>query len=402
MPTCSINLISPPGGGERGNMTRIKGDGIDFVAGLTRAIKESPLSQEALAIKAGVSAQNLSKVLNLKVGCSSGWRGKICSALGSTEKELIKKGAAIREDEGVARKPEVADLPGKNEAQEPQPPGGYTARTKPRGQVLRDTFATAMEALTSIATQALEGDAKLTYWQDVFEYLPASFCIVRDGVVLYQNQENRRICTGATIGEPLCDSCKHNLGVQPKCPECAVRITAETGTPSTTYAQFDGGYYAVDSRMVKITDLDYQLVVAHRIDACGEVKRELAEERKKTSTIRSIMSLLPAYYTDKNKQVVAQSPAFLDRFAIKQGDIGNTDAFIDLLSSKSVSIDKIYTLTKAAREQGTPGECHIDLGGKTVWLVFRAVQDEDGALCGVLTYALDEEEYGFLRGRGMV
>jgi len=84
----------------------------DFIAGIRKTIDVMGLIQKEVAVKAGVSHVNFSKVLNHRIGSSAKYRHKICKALGVSEEEMVKLGGGEKPPEQVSvSRPPIAPLP---------------------------------------------------------------------------------------------------------------------------------------------------------------------------------------------------------------------------------------------------------------------------------------------------
>ncbi len=190
----------------------------------------------------------MSKVLSRKAGCSEKWRKRVCAALGMTEQEVIQRSSE-----------ESAMFLSNRQPTTPPP-------VEPKEAA--DIKQEALSAVTALANLATITEDQLRFWRDLFEYLPSPICVMREGILVFHNAAHRTVCSGATVGRKICDTCsatKKKGDLQ--CPsECGVRLTQETGRPSTFLMQIENGYYCGDTRIIKINNTEYQTVIFQRID----------------------------------------------------------------------------------------------------------------------------------------
>lgn len=239
-----VNAMLKPGLviGEKENDLMDRATYLKFIVGLSDEIRATGLTQEDFSKRANTSKTNLSRVLNDKGGCSPRWRKKVCAALGTTEDAVIARGGRETNHQTSPLSPSLPPVP------------------------------ESMDIVASVATFAKNAavtEEKLRFWKDIFEYIPAAICLLRDGVVLYQNQAHRKLCPSAIIGKNLCQTCKDKGDNDFNCVGCLVERTQETGDRSVSHQDINGKHYAIETSFIKINSTEYQVVLATQIDGCG-------------------------------------------------------------------------------------------------------------------------------------
>lgn len=217
---------------------------LHFIAGLEGEIRDTGLTQKKFAPLAGTSATNLSRVLSDKGGCSPSWRKKMCTALGTTVEAVIARG--------------------EREATPQQSTIFLVAPSVPES-------IDVMAAVGTFVRNAAVTEEKLRFWSDLFEYLPCAVLLLRDGKVLFQNQESRLLCPSATIGENLCQTCREKGEDDTNCISCLVEKAQVSGGKAKFHKEIQGKSYVISTSFIKINSIEYQVILRAQIDGCGKV-----------------------------------------------------------------------------------------------------------------------------------
>jgi hypothetical protein len=351
-----------------------------FISGLLKTIEEKEIVQKDLAMKAQVSEVNLSKVLNLKVGSSPKWRKKICVALGVSEDEMIAAGYAIK------NKPQT------------QPPQRHRRSTDPSTPA-----ADVVAAVTLLASQFLQTERNLIFWQTFFESISSAACIIKDGIVLYQNQADRSLCRGIIIGEKICDSCSGDKCFQSNCADCSIKHTMETGEPKKFYANIGDGFYRVESVPMRADGKLYVIAIACKEEEYRKALEKLASLEKERKYIPNMGLFAPTLYVNAEHKIKFLTEEFSRTLHLPSDNLKTFDDFLDMLNEKLFSPKKLYALAKEARDEGIASEASAKLtNGKSVWFIFRPAKDDNGILVGLIIHVMDQEMYEFFKGRGAI
>jgi len=347
-----------------------------FLVGVQTTIAERGLVQKDLALEAGVSPENFSKVLNRRIGSSAKYRKKICDALSVTVEEMVMIGKPTPEPQQEATKFPVAIpkdyLPADEVAQ-------YVARVS--------------TSLLDISASYSKIDARLKYWQQLFETMPVPVVVLRDGLVYNQNRRSRAIWDG--LGRSLCSGCRDE-----KCKEydCNIKDAIDKGKDIEVYKMIGDDYYKVIATHFSANNHEYTTIVITPIAECKTAMEKLTQLADERAFLESNQYEAAEYYADANRRVSYCNHAFLRLFEIERDDIKTTDDFHILLSRKLFYFQHVAKAADEVRMSKKPAEVVAKLtNNKTVHFIFKP-HLKDGELQGVMVMVLTPELYEAFNG----
>ena len=341
-----------------------------FLLGLKHFIKDSGLTQDAVAIKADTTGVTMSKYINGRGAPSKKWRDKVVAALNTDETELVLIGRKIQNQPF-------------DESPSPQPP----TFPAPVSDILQADEAT--QALSTVSQSFLKIDAKLKYWVQAFDSLPVPVIIVRDGVVYSQNRKSRALWAG--IGHHLCDGCN-----DPTCSElgCDIKTAIDKGLDVEKYKMIGEDYYKVETSHFVANSYHYTAVVITKINECRTATESLDAIRAERAFLASNPYELPEYYANADRKVSYVNDAFLELFDIQRDDMQTADDFHIMISKKLFYFGHVSQAADIVRSNGKPADVAAKLkNNKTVHFLFRPHLRENGDLAGVLVVVLTPEMY---------
>ena len=339
----------------------------DFLVGVSRYIEVNGLVQKEVAVKAGRSPVNFSKVLNRHNGCTAKYRKDICDAMGVSEIQMVRLGESVM-------------VPAQPEAPPIFPPAMATD-TLPADE--------AIQALSQVSQSFLKLDAKLKYWMQAFDALPLPVIIVRDGIVFSQNRASRALWSG--LGLPLCDGCKDET-----CREigCDIKDAIDKGRDVEKYKLIGKDYYKVQTSHFTANAHHYAAVVITKINECWSATEQLDSMRAERMFISSNPYETPEYYSRADRKVSYVNAAFLELFDIKREDIKTADDFHIIMSKKLFYFGHVSKAADDVRENKKPSDVEAKLtNNKMVHFLFRPHLRDDGELAGVMVTVLTPELY---------
>lgn len=345
----------------------------DWIAGVRRYIADNGLIQKEVAVAAGKSPVNFSKVLNHHSGSSPKYRKSICDVLGLSEFEAIRLGES-------ERSPQVTRL-------EPALPKPSPIDFLPADEVVQ-LLAVANSSLATVSSNFLKMDVRLKYWVQLFESLPIPVVVVRDGIVYSQNRKSRAMWDG--VGKTLCEGCQDQA-----CKEfgCDIKDALDKGRDIEKYKLIVGDYYKVQTSHFTANSHEYNIIVITPINECYAVSEKLEKINKERAFIASNAYEPPEYYAGADRIVSYVNDAFLKMFEVERKDILTTDDFHILVSKRLFSHHRVVKAADEARELHQPTEVQAKLSNnKTVTFIFRP-HVEDNELVGVMVTVLTPEMY---------
>jgi len=332
-----------------------------FVKNLSKIIQDRGLVQNDIAAKAGVSAVNMSKVLNFKSGCSAKWRKKICDAIGVTVDSLVDKPKEVAQPE-------------------------RRIHITPTNHVdLREVLS----GLTALINKLGETTDRARMWKSVFDALPIAAIIVKDDKVIFQNQRSKAF--GLVSGENVCLTCAN----ADECngDDCALHRAHATGIEASEYKVIKGTHYKVICVPVTVVDASYIIITATEIDECGSDMQNLDRIIEEREFIASC-DYEPAeiYYSDADQKITYINKSFLTLFGVERREMRTAQDFITMLSSKLFYPPKIVALALSCRNDGIAAEESAKLltGNETVRFVFRP-HKKNGMIIGIMVVVLPLE-----------
>lgn len=227
-----------------------------FIKGLRIAIKKTGMTQTAFAAGVPTSQVNLSNILNGKTGTSEEMRESLAKRAGMDVAELVLLGKSAEN----------------SEKQEAQKENTTTVQIGPTNYVDVDNFVSAAWA---IAAQYRRADDRQKWWKEIFDMLPNPALVIRDGLVVAQNQISR--AWGLSTGLPLCDTC-----VVEDCPgdACPLKVATESMQEASLCLYIKGDFYKVFASPMRYGGHEYMIVTATEINEFREKDRRIKERRE--------------------------------------------------------------------------------------------------------------------------
>ena len=252
----------------------IEDDYAYFMAAWKYKQAQMKLSQRDLAAKTGSSYQWLNAVYrervvrNKKAKASPELQKTIAEVLGYGWIEFLQLGKRITLQHLPIEDAKQEEEP-KQEEKEARPMPGVEAK-----------HVNPMEVLTAVSVlvdQYQKLDSRMRFWRAIFDELPVSTLIIKNGIVTYQNIKSA--AWGNITGSSLCDSCA--------CPEdckergdCPSHQAMETRNPTEGFQHIGAGYYKVNIAPVRLHDHEYFLIVAMEAEKHeGEDRRSGVDRR---------------------------------------------------------------------------------------------------------------------------
>ena len=341
-----------------------------FLLGVQKTIADKGLIQRDVALTAGVSPENFSKVLNRRIGSSAKYRRRICEALGVTEAEMVQVGSPVHQ----------------NIPQPQQPPTRMFAAPLPADYMAVDDV---VQTLSAVSASFIKADARLKFWSQLIESLPIPVLVVRDGLVYVQNRASRAIWLG--VGKPLCSGC-----TDPKCKEqgfCDISEAIETGRDIVRFKKIGDDYFKVSTGHFSANNHSYNVVMITEINECridSERLKAIQEERRFLSS--NLFETSEVYFNTYGK-ISYINESFAKLFEIDREDLLTADDLHILLSRKLFYFGNVSKAIDDIREDGNPVEVQAKLkNNKTVYFILTPhIAEEE--VCGVLVVCLTAEMY---------
>jgi len=109
-----------------------------------------------------------------------------------------------------------------------------------------------------LVDQYQKNDARMRYWQAIFENLPASVVVIKDGIVYSQNIKSRDL--EIITGKQFCENCAGETCENKDI--CPVHIAATMAKPASGYKIIKGALYKLDVEYVRLNDHEYLIILA--------------------------------------------------------------------------------------------------------------------------------------------
>ena len=343
-----------------------------FIIGIRQTIDVNGLDQKEVAIRAGVNHVNFNKVLNHRTGSSAKYRHKICEVLGVTVEDMIRIGSPAQQPVPQIAAPFPVTIP---------------KDYMPTDEVVQ-YVARVSASLSDISAAYAKIDARLKYWQQLFETMPVPVVVLRDGLVYNQNRRSRAIWDG--LGRSLCSGCRDE-----KCKEydCNIKDAIDKGKDIEVYKMIGDDYYKVIATHFSANNHEYTTIVITPIAECKTAMEKLTQIADERAFLESNQYEAAEYYADANRRVSYCNKSFLRLFEIERDDIKTTDDFHILLSRKLFYFQHVAKAADEVREFKRSAEVQAKLtNNKTVHFIFRP-HLKDGELQGVLVMVLTPELY---------
>lgn len=324
-----------------------------FLVGLRIAIKKTGLTQKEFS-EGVTSGENLSKILNSKVGTTVEMRKNLARRANMEVSEMVSLG----------KKPEDT---------EPSLPPISTEAFDP------------LDMLSSVALAYRKEKSSAEYWQSCFECLSSAACIIdQDKTIAYQNQASRSLYKKDMVGEKMCSACMANDAIPHPCGNCAIEQAMIVGEPAQHFITINDQYLKVMASPTQTSKGRHVIVVAFlspEFELCQR-ERDILEEQM-LFLLRTAKT--PLIFGDQNQNISYVSKEFLELFQIEREEVGTTTHYWALLAEKLVNPGVAIITSKKARHDKLQGECSIELltGEKGILLAEPAVS-KDGGLVGVL------------------
>lgn len=221
-----------------------------FLKGLRIAIKKSGMTQTRFAQGVPTSKENLSNVLNGKTGTSEDMREALAKRAGMDVAGVVLLGKTAESGE---KQDEIKDHP-------------RLIPISPSDYIDPDHFVAAAQ---SIAAQYRRADDRQKWWKEIFDMSPNPALVIKDGVVVAQNQMSRvwRIATG----KPMCETC-----VIDGCPGdlCPLKVSIETAQEASMCLYIKGDFYKLYVSPLRYGGHEYMIVSGTEINEFSEKTEE--------------------------------------------------------------------------------------------------------------------------------
>jgi len=343
----------------------------DWIAGVRKHIADNGLVQKEVAVKAGKSPVNFSKVLNHHSGSSPKYRKQICDAMGVSEIDMVRLGESERMPRVI---PQAIAFP------KPIP-----VDHMPADEVVH-LLSTVSASLSTVSSSFIKTDARLKYWMQMFEALPLPVIVLRDSVVYSQNRKSRAIWDG--IGKYLCDGCNDQA-----CKDfgCDIKDALDRGRDIEKYKKIGTDYYKVQTSHFSANAHEYNIVIITPVNECLTISDNLAKINEERRFLASNPFECPEYYADADRRVSYVNDSFLQLFDLDREDLQTTDDFHIMLSRKLFYFQNVAKTADEVREFKKPAEITAKLkNNRTVHFMFRP-HLKNGELAGVMVVVLTAE-----------
>ena len=342
-----------------------------FLLGVQRTIVDKGLVQKEVALTAGVSPENFSKVLNKRIGSSAKYRRRICEVLGVTEEDMVRVGSPTQPPVQVA-------IPF---------PAAIPTDYLPTDEVVQ-YLARVSSSMSEVGSSYIKLDARLKYWMQMVEAMPVPVIVTRDGIVFTQNRKSRAIWDG--LGKPLCSGCTDTT-----CKElgCDIKDAIDRGRDVEKYKMIGDGYYKVQTSHFAANGHEYTIIVTTLINECLAATKKLSRIADERAFLEKNQFEPPEYYAGSDRVVSYVNNSFLNLFDITREDMKTTDDFHIMLSRKLFYHQHVAKAADEVRMSKKATEITAKLSNnKTVTFIFRP-HVKDGELVGVLVMVLTPELY---------
>jgi len=228
-----------------------------FMAALKHELSRQDMPQTVLAVKAGVSDKHLNAVFKGRSGkggrqirAGIKLQQNIAEVFGYKLVEFLQLGEQVSTGAivGVVKKEISMD--------HTSIPGVEANHIDPMAVLSRLTAASA--GVQVLVDQYQKNDARMRYWQAIFENLPASVVVIKDGIVYSQNIKSRDL--EIITGKPFCENCAGETCENKDI--CPVHIAATMAKPASGYKIIKDALYKLDVEYVGLNDHEYLIILA--------------------------------------------------------------------------------------------------------------------------------------------
>jgi len=361
------------------NKNTIKAEGMNketlayFMSGLQHFIKESGMTQNDVALKAGTTGVTLSKYVNQRGTPSKEWREKILQVLNVDESELVLLGKRLTNPIGAGNLSsfEVKLAQAKEE--------DYTPPDE------------AIGALSAVTASLLKLDGKLKYWLQAFDSLPVPVIILRDGIVRSQNKLSKAIWSG--MDRPLCDGCKDD-----ECQRqgCEIKDAVDHGREIEKYKKIGDDYFKVSTSYFSANGNRYTAILITKINECLAVTEQLESINEERAFISQNQYEPAECYVTASCKVSYINESFLNLFGIQKDGMETGDDFHIMISKKLFYFKNVSKAAEEAKDLQKSSDVVAKLtDNRQVYFMFRPHVKANGEYAGVLVTVLPAEMYEF-------
>jgi len=222
-----------------------------FIRGLRLAIARAGYTDKDFA--AGImNPVSLSKNLNGKYRMRDENISKCAKKLNIDPVDIVMMGKAGQNVRETPQQPANQDIPGVS-AKHINPMDVLDSLSR-----AGESLSSAASAVSALVRQHQKLDERMRYWRSIFEYLPVSAMVIKDGVVISQNTRSRAL--KVVTGKPFCESCAG--GDCDNRDICPVNIATVTAAPASGYKIIENELYKLDVEFVRHNDHEYLIVLA--------------------------------------------------------------------------------------------------------------------------------------------
>ena len=104
----------------------------------------------------------------------------------------------------------------------------------------RTSSESVLAGVAGLVDRVGEAETKLRFWRALFDYVPDSLYLVRDGVIVRQNQACKRLFGGLVVGQTMEEKCADCSGAKHGEKGCEVLQAIRTGTSMQTRKVVEG------------------------------------------------------------------------------------------------------------------------------------------------------------------
>lgn len=208
-----------------------------FMSALLHLVETTKkISQKDIAESSGIAAQTISNFVRGHKSPGLDNQERIAQACGYNLIEFLTLGKNLIE--GV---PETTEQNNHGAVQISPPVSGMFGTA--------DVCAETMSVVTNMVHEYRSLEREVRFWSATFEAMADAVCIIRDGIVVKQNQKSK--AWGIKIGAPLCLNCAEGMcEITCKGSTCAIRESENLGTAAKRFKDTPWGKAIVTSSPV--------------------------------------------------------------------------------------------------------------------------------------------------------
>lgn len=227
-----------------------------FMAALLYLVDtKKQITRKEISSLSGIAPQTLSNVLRGHKEAGLSIQERVAKACGYSLLDFLIVGRDVLEERapGEARRQEsTQDSRGQRE-------GDIFSEAKDA------TVTNAMGAMTQLIEKHNHLEWKLRFWRTIFEAIADPVCIIKDGIVMMQNQKSK--AWGILAGEPLCNNCIDGL-CDKLCQGdvCAIKEAQRHGVVAKRFKNTPWGQAVITCSPMILDGQEYYIVTSTLIE----------------------------------------------------------------------------------------------------------------------------------------